>query len=479
MDGVTDSETAGSGPLPSLAGTGKTRHSREMPQLGEPHVPSLIERLKKKKVVQWTLGYLAGAFVVLQLMDALEGALNLSQQAQQSILALLSTGLVMTAIVAWFHGDKGSQRVRPTEIIALAITLVLGIAASAMLWVGTDKTSAPGTSAETASGSVLSPAAKVEETATPSASDSISIPRGETSTAAPDPASRAERQDVPPATERTPLPTLTPESPTLFAGDSVRLELSSDQPAFWTTSDGSVARVMSDGLVLAIGPGSARITADVGEAQVSTLLTVRAVTATEVDIGPVGPMQPGESVRPEVVVLMANGQVRGRTGLEWSSSDPSVVQIGNRGTLSAFDPGSARISAEMDGVTGSIEVVVEAEPEALPPTQPISPDVLFSVLESYREALQGQDMEGVTAIYPGISPEERAGWETLFGLGELSVEFSALTVLEASGTTAEVEFEQTLSGNRIQQNVTRFVASLTSEGNNWRIQRLSAIGSQG
>ena len=93
-----------------------------MHQPDEPRVQSLIERLKQRKVVQWAIGYLAGAFVALQLMDALQGPLELSQRTQQSVVVLLAMGLVLTAIVAWFHGDKGHQRVTPAEIIALGIT---------------------------------------------------------------------------------------------------------------------------------------------------------------------------------------------------------------------------------------------------------------------------------------------------------------------------------------------------------------------
>lgn len=462
--------TAAAPPV-SLAGNARADQSRAMHQPDEPRVPSLIERLKQRKVVQWAIGYLAGAFVALQLMDALEGPLELSQRTQQSVVVLLAVGLVLTAIVAWFHGDKGHQRVTPAEIVALGITLVVGISVAAMPWAGSETSVAPGVSAESGSESVLSPSP--EEGATTGAGAQELLPDSEPAPVAPEGSPIEQRR---PAASRIPPPTLAPENLTLFAGDSVRLKLDPDQPAYWATSDGSVARVMSDGLVLAAGPGSARITATVGEAEVSTLLTVLAVLATEVEIAPVGPMRPGESVRPEVLVQMSNGQTRGRGGLQWSTSDSSVVRIENRGTVFAVGPGSARVVAERDGVSGSIELIVEPHPEARPPTQPASSDVLFPVLEAYRVALEGRDIEEVAAVYPGISPDERAGWETLFRLGDLSVEFSLLTVLAATSTSAEVEFEQTLSGDRIERNVTSFIATLVSTDEGWRIQGLRAGG---
>jgi len=464
-------------------------------------MPPMIQRLKEKKIVQWAIAYLAGAFVVLQLMDALEGALNLSQQAQQSILALLASGLVATTIVAWFHGDKGQQRIRPAELIALGVTLVVGVSASAMLWRSTEGPSTPGGPLEAASVSALlpSPQAVGIDSDPVADTDRRPIVGGSKTLANQDPATEANESESLPAVEpsasvpeessaeghgltpqETPPPALSPENPTVFVGDSVRLELDTDQPAIWTSSDRSVAMVTTDGfdgLVMTMGPGSTRITATVGEAEVSTLLTVRAVVATEVEIIPVESMQPGQSVRPEVLVRMSNGETRGRAGLQWASSDSTVIRIGNRGTLSAVGPGFARITAERDEVEGIIDVTVETEPETPPPPQPASADVLFPVLEAYRVALEGKDLEAVTAIYPDISQEEKDGWKRLFGLGDLSVEFSGLAVAETSSTSATVDFEQVLSGDRIERNVTRFVAAFVPMGGEWRIQRLLAIGS--
>jgi len=39
--------------------------------------PSLLQGLKERKLVQWALAYLAGAFVVFQLLDALAEPLGL------------------------------------------------------------------------------------------------------------------------------------------------------------------------------------------------------------------------------------------------------------------------------------------------------------------------------------------------------------------------------------------------------------------
>ena len=40
--------------------------------------PSLLQRLKERKLVQWAVTYLAGAFVVFQLLDAVAEPLGLT-----------------------------------------------------------------------------------------------------------------------------------------------------------------------------------------------------------------------------------------------------------------------------------------------------------------------------------------------------------------------------------------------------------------
>jgi hypothetical protein len=43
--------------------------------------PSLLGRLKERKLVQWALAYLAGGFVFLQVLDAVAEPLSLSVAA--------------------------------------------------------------------------------------------------------------------------------------------------------------------------------------------------------------------------------------------------------------------------------------------------------------------------------------------------------------------------------------------------------------
>jgi len=84
---------------------------------------SLLDRLRERKIVQWTLGYLAIAWVVLQLMDILAEIWSWSVFLQQVVSLALAFGVLPMLVVAWFHGERGRQEVCPLEAALMAATL--------------------------------------------------------------------------------------------------------------------------------------------------------------------------------------------------------------------------------------------------------------------------------------------------------------------------------------------------------------------
>jgi serine/threonine-protein kinase len=93
--------------------------------------PRLLYRLRERKLVQWALAYLAGAFVVFQLLDALAEPLGLSTTVQQAILVVVGIGFFIALVLAWYHGEKGRQRVSGPELLMVAALLVVaGVALS-------------------------------------------------------------------------------------------------------------------------------------------------------------------------------------------------------------------------------------------------------------------------------------------------------------------------------------------------------------
>ncbi len=95
--------------------------------------PSLLQRLKERKLVQWALAYLAGGFVVLQLLDAVAEALALSSAVQLAVLVVVAVGFFVLLVLAWYHGEKGRQRVSGPELLMVAALLVIAGGVLSML----------------------------------------------------------------------------------------------------------------------------------------------------------------------------------------------------------------------------------------------------------------------------------------------------------------------------------------------------------
>jgi TolB-like protein len=94
--------------------------------------PSLIRRLRQRKLVQWTLAYAAAAFAVLQLIDLLGNRFAWPDAVVRSVIVLIGAGLLLTIVLAWYHGERGRQRVEGGELLMIA-----GVCALALAGVGT------------------------------------------------------------------------------------------------------------------------------------------------------------------------------------------------------------------------------------------------------------------------------------------------------------------------------------------------------
>ena len=83
-------------------------------------------RLRRRKVVQWGLVYVAAAWGFLQGLEYISESFNWPQQARQIAVLVLVIGLPIVLVVAWYHGDRGEQRFRGTEVAIIALLLLLG-----------------------------------------------------------------------------------------------------------------------------------------------------------------------------------------------------------------------------------------------------------------------------------------------------------------------------------------------------------------
>ena len=117
----------------------------------------LLQRLRERKLGQWALAYLAGAWVLLQALDLVGQQFGWPPGLLRGITLTLAIGFFIALVLAWYHGERGLQRVSGTELMILTLLLAIG---GGMLW--RFGGSAALDSAAPA-GSQAPPAAKVED----------------------------------------------------------------------------------------------------------------------------------------------------------------------------------------------------------------------------------------------------------------------------------------------------------------------------
>lgn len=86
-----------------------------------------LQQLWRRKVVQWSLGYTAAAWGVVQAVEFAVATFHGSEAWTRVVAVVAVVGLPITATLAWYHGDRGVQRIRRTELVLLVTWLALGL----------------------------------------------------------------------------------------------------------------------------------------------------------------------------------------------------------------------------------------------------------------------------------------------------------------------------------------------------------------
>ena len=91
----------------------------------------LIARMKQRKLVQWALAYLAAGWAALQALGLAADSYDWPHRVMQIAFAAIALGFVVALVLAWYHGEKGRQRVSGAELLLIALVLAIG---GGLLW---------------------------------------------------------------------------------------------------------------------------------------------------------------------------------------------------------------------------------------------------------------------------------------------------------------------------------------------------------
>src|SRR6185437_8709287 len=95
------------------------------------HMTEFFARLKQRKLVQWAIAYVAFAFALIQVLDVVADSYDWPHSAMHVVFGLLALGFVIALVLAWYHGEKGRQRVSGAELLLIALVLAIG---GGLLW---------------------------------------------------------------------------------------------------------------------------------------------------------------------------------------------------------------------------------------------------------------------------------------------------------------------------------------------------------
>ena len=108
------SNEEGTGRSEDLTTTGtplqKGAHRTATAETGRREAETLWGRLRRSKLVEWTVAYSAAAFVLLEAMDVFSDVWGWPLDVQKAITLVLGGGLLVVAILAWFRsGGSGAK----------------------------------------------------------------------------------------------------------------------------------------------------------------------------------------------------------------------------------------------------------------------------------------------------------------------------------------------------------------------------------
>jgi TolB-like protein len=83
-------------------------------------------KLRRRKVVQWGIAYAAGAWAILQGIGFVADAFAWPGTSKQIATLVLLFGIPIALVIAWYHGDRGEQRVSGAELTIIILLLLLG-----------------------------------------------------------------------------------------------------------------------------------------------------------------------------------------------------------------------------------------------------------------------------------------------------------------------------------------------------------------
>ena len=202
-------------------------------------------------------------------------------------------------------------------------------------------------------------------------------------------------------------------------------------PVTWSSSNSAVAAVGSTGLVIAVLPGTATITATSGTVSGTASVTVSLVPVRRVTLAPDAlSMIVGDQQSLSLTLQDSADNVLSPTGhtVLWSSSVPGVASVTSLGLVSAVAPGASVVSAKVDALTAFSTITVAQVPVATVNVTPALDTLILGVnvqlaattLDAGGHTLTGRTVAWVSSD-ESIASVSSSGFVRTFGVGSATI----------------------------------------------------------
>ncbi|HVF34712.1 MAG TPA: hypothetical protein VND91_05255, partial [Candidatus Saccharimonadia bacterium] len=91
----------------------------------------LLQRLRQRKLGQWALAYAAAAWLLLQVLGLAADSYEWPRTVMRLAFGVVVVGFAAALVLAWYHGERGEQKVGGTELLIIALLLAVG---GGVLW---------------------------------------------------------------------------------------------------------------------------------------------------------------------------------------------------------------------------------------------------------------------------------------------------------------------------------------------------------
>lgn len=159
-----------------------------------------------------------------------------------------------------------------------------------------------------------------------------------------------------------------------YAAVDVKDNARTDLAVSWKSSDPNVAAVGANGVITAVGPGTATISASAEGKTASTQVTVSPPKIAKIELRPATATVPiGQAHQFQIVITDAKGRELKNLQPTWTPKNPAVASVNATGIATGLAEGSTTVTATLGNVTSNpatLTVAKAAAPEAAPPGGP-------------------------------------------------------------------------------------------------------------